>query len=110
MVETEFWKHYKQIQFTTGVLSYALQFVEEIHFEDELSYFRICKIVILAMIEKFDFIKDIQVAATFKHSSKYHAFLYWMSINLPTFSILFFFYMIGKLNRFLPSFLGYSEL
>jgi len=93
MVETAFWKNYKYIQFLTGALSYALQMAEEMSFNDELNYLKIVKIVVLAVIEKFDFIKDLQVAATFTHASKVHAFFYWMSINLPTFSVLLYFYI-----------------
>ena len=67
-------------------------------------------IIFLAILEKIDFLKDIYVAAMIPHATILHAFIFWLSINLPTFGILFFFYAINKLEQFFPTFFGYTEL
>jgi len=34
----------------------------------------------------------------------------WLSITVPTFSLLFYFVYIGAWEKFLPAFLGYAEV
>jgi len=67
-------------------------------------------IVLLAFLEKIDFLKDIYVAAAVPHASRTNAFIFWMSINVPTFGILFYFWALGRLDQFAPTFFGYTEL
>jgi len=67
-------------------------------------------IIAMAILEKIDFIKDIYVAAVMPHASVYHGFIFWMSICLPTFGILFYFIAINRMDQFLPTFFGYTEL
>ena len=67
-------------------------------------------IVIMAVLEKIDFIKDIYVAAFVPHASRKNSFIFWLSVNLPTFTTLFFFYAINRMDQFLPTFFGYSEV
>ena len=67
-------------------------------------------IVILAMLEKFDFFKDIYVAAYIPHASWGNAYIFWISVNVPFFGILFYFYSIDRLDQFIPTFFGFIEL
>jgi len=64
----------------------------------------------MAVLEKIDFIKDIYVAAFVPHASRRNAFIFWLSVCLPTFTTLFFFYAINRLDQFFPTFFGYCEV
>ena len=64
----------------------------------------------MAILEKIDFVKDIYVASVMPHATIYHAFIFWLSVNLPTFGILFYFYTIDRLDLFSQTFFGYTEL
>ena len=67
-------------------------------------------LIIKVLFEKTDFLKDLYVAAFFPHSSKTHAFIFWMSIITPTFGILLYFWETNKIMQFIPSFFGFTEL
>ena len=95
IIETDFWRHYKRLQALTGALAYGLQSVMKFDFDSTLTYTTIIMVLGFSALEKVDFIKDIQVAWTFPHASATHAFLMWISITVPTFSVLFYFVYIG---------------
>ena len=64
----------------------------------------------LVILEKIDFVKDIYVAAFVPHASRTNAFMFWVSINVPTFWIFLYFYWIERMDQFLPTFFGFTEL
>ena len=110
IIDTAFWKHYRGIQFLTGALSFSFQSASGFDIDSPLTYFRIGSVVLFAVLEKVDFVKDLQVALTFPHATYVHAFLYWFSINLPFFSILIYFWSKKQIDKFLPAFIGYAEI
>ena len=110
IVRTAFWRHYMRIQMLSGCLSFALQVVRGFRFDGALTYAGVAAVVAFSTLEKVDFLKDLQVAWAFPHASPAYAFLMWVSITVPTFSLFFFFLSIGRWKQFAPAFLGYAEL
>lgn len=66
--------------------------------QNQLTTFWMCIIIAMAFLEKIDFIKDIYVAAIIPHASIYNALIFWLSINIPTFGILFYFWSLDRLD------------
>jgi len=98
MVCTDFWIHYRYVQVITGLMGYGLQASSKFNMQNQLTTFWMFVIVSMAILEKIDFIKDIYVAAAIPHANVRNAFVFWMSINVPTFGILFYFWALGRLD------------
>ena len=109
-MRTAFWDHYVRIQGLSGLLSFALQAVKNFGFDSSLTYAGAAAVLAFASLEKVDFVKDIQVAWSFPHACATYMFLLWLSITIPTFTVLSYFVSIGSWKQFFPSFFGYTEL
>ena len=94
----------------SGFISFSLQSVRGFGFDGALTYPGVVAVLVFSSLEKVDFLKDLQVAWAFPHASQAYAFLMWVSITVPTFSLFFFFLSIGRWKQFAPAFLGYAEL
>ena len=92
---TDFWKHFQVIQTTSGILSFLTQTILGFNIEEALTYKRIVMISVMAVLEKVDFVKDIQVAAL-PHKNQTNAFLMWMSIYTPTLTVFIYYIYIKK--------------
>ena len=66
-------------------------------------------ILVLALLEKVDFIKDLQVAAL-PHKNHTNAFLMWLSIFAPFFTILIYYIYIKRFIEFFSNFFGFAEV
>lgn len=94
----------------SGCLAFALQSVKGFTFDNAVSYIGVAVILAFSALEKVDFVKDVQVAWAFPHASSHYAFLMWLSITLPTLTLLSYFVYLGEPEKFLPSFLGFAEV
>ena len=94
----------------SGIAGYGFTLAQGFTLQHQLTNYRIMYLIIKVLFEKTDFLKDLYVAAFFPHSSKTHAFIFWMSIITPTFGILLYFWETNKIMQFIPSFFGFTEL
>ena len=79
-------------------MGYGLQASSKFNMQNELTTAMMFVIGGMALLEKVDFMKDIYVAALVPHANVWNAFLFWLSINVPTWGILFYFYALGRLD------------
>ena len=63
----------------------------------------------MAVLEKVDFAKDLQVAAL-PHKNHTNAFSMWMSIFVPLLTILFYYIVIKRYLEFVSNFFGFAEV
>ena len=95
IVETTFWRQYRCLQPLTGLLAYGVQSVQTFDIGSLLSLAGLTAVAVFSLLEKVDFVKDIQVAWAYPHASALHAFLMWFSISVPLFTALLYFVYIG---------------